>query len=183
MGTIEQALPTERSRRDELMARLFSNLQIARYNELYYSRKSATMRQFSTWSGIISALTASAVLVGMLKDGSAAGSKFAFVVWQFLTGVAAVSAAIRPILGFDSKAIQFDKAAMGHGIVKERLRRLLNSLKLSDLDDSHLVREEEIESFRMALSALDDAGDDDLKEKCWKKTLTELPSEQAWNLV
>jgi hypothetical protein len=105
------------------------------------------------------------------------------LVWQALTGLAALSAAVVPILGLDVKASQMEKAALGHSILKDRLHRLLSDLKLSELDDSHLARDREIESVGSALVSLDEPPSERLREKCWKRTLEEFPSDKAWTLV
>lgn len=164
------------------MTRLFSELQIARFNELYYQRRAAWFRRLATGANIISALAASAVLASLLASDS---KLFGWgpVVWKILTGVAAASAAIGPILGLDIKASQMEKATLGHSILKDRLHRLLSDLKLSDLEESHHARDKEIDAFRSALADLDEAPSEKLREECWKRTLEEYPSERAWTLV
>ena len=161
------------------MTRLFSELQIARFNELYYQRRSRWKRGWAIGANILAVISASAVLASLLKDGFGYGP----AVWQILTGVAAVSAAIGPALGWEIQIAQMEKAALGHSIIKERIRKLLNDLKLSDLDASHEARDDEIDAVRLALTPLDEPPRERLKEKCWLQTLRELPSEQAWALV
>lgn len=162
------------------MTRLFSEYQVARFNELYYQRRSNWLRRWTTGASIVSAVAASAVLASLLKDGFGLGPS----VWQVVTGLAAASAAIGPILGWEGKASQLEKAALGYGFVRDRLRHLLNDLKLSELDDTHVARAGEIRALVTALTALDEtASSARLKEICWKQTMDELPSEQAWNLV
>ena len=164
------------------MVGLFRDLQIARFNELYYQRRSASMHRWAVSANIVSAISASAVLLNLLKDG---GSPLGFGpgVWQLLTGLAAVSAAVGPILGWERKASQFEKASLGHGIVRERIRSLLIDLKLSALDESHRARQQEIEAVRLSLLALDEPASEKLKEKCWEQTLQEIPSDRAWTLL
>ena len=173
--------PLPESRRGELMTRLFRELQVARFNELYYQKRASWFRGLATSANIIAALASSAVLTSLLSNGNLFG--WGPIVWQVLTAIAAVSAASVPFCGLDGKASQMEKAALGHSILKERLRRLLGDLKLSDLENSHVAREEEIGAFRSALTSLDESPSDRLREQCWKRTLEEFPSEQAWNLV
>lgn len=183
MGTTMASPPIrQESRRGELMTRLFHDLQIARFNELYYQRRAAWMRFLSTSANIVSAVAASAVLAHLLKEGD---SLFGFgpVAWQLLTGLAALSAAVGPVLGLDGKAIQLDKAAFGHGVIRGRIHALLNDLKMAELDETHIARSKEIEALRTALSALDEPGSERVKERCWDQTLREIPSESAWTLV
>lgn len=161
------------------MTRLFREFQLARFNQLYYQKRAARLRTLNTGANIIAALASSAVLAGLLADGSGFGS----ILWKILTGIAATSAAIGPVLGLDEKAAQMEKAALGHSILFDRLRRLLSDLKLSDLAESHLAREQELDSVSSALSSLDETPSDKLLAKCWKQALDEFPSEQAWNLV
>jgi hypothetical protein len=179
MSTIINPSPVQESRRGELMTRLFLELQIARFNELYYQRRSRWMRRWAVGANIVAAISASAVLASLLKDGFGYGP----ALWQVLTGIAALSAAIGPTLGWETQASQLEKAALGHSILRERIRRLLNDLKLSSLDASHEARDEEIDAVRLALTPLDEPPHERLKEKCWRQTLREFPSEQAWTLV
>ena len=164
------------------MTRLFSELQIARFNELYYQRRAQWFRRLATGANIISALAASAVLASLLASDS---KLFGWgpAVWKILTGIAAASAAIGPILGLDVKASQMEKAALGHSILKDRLHRLLSDLKGSDLEESHLARDNEIEALGSALAALDEAPSERLRQKCWNQTLEEYPPDKAWTLV
>jgi len=182
MATIIASPPIQESRRGELMTRLFSDLQIARFNELYYQRRAEWMRLLSTGANTISAIAASAVLANLLKGGN---SLFGFgpAVWQLLTGLAALFAAVGPVLGLGTRATQLEKAAFGHGVVRGRIHVLLNDLKMAELDETHIARSREIEALRTALSALDERGSERVKRQCWDQTLREFPSESAWTLV
>jgi|SRR5579863_2743965 hypothetical protein len=182
MSSLTISPPSQESRRGEVMTRLFRELQVARFNELYYQRRSDWFRRLATAANVISAVAASAVLASLL---AANGQLFGWgpIVWQLLTGIAAISAAVGPVLGLDVKASQMEKAALGHSILRDRLYRLLGDLKVSDLDDSHLARDKEIESFRSALAPLDEPPTEKLREECWNRTLEEFPSDKAWTLV
>jgi hypothetical protein len=182
MSGLAVSPPLVDSKRGELMVRLFRELQIARFSELYYQRRAEWFRGWATGADIISAVAASAVLANLLASN---GRLFGWgpVVWQALTGIAAASAAIGPVLGLGAKASQMEKAALGQSILKDRLRRLLSDLKSSALEESHLARDKEIDAFGTALSALDEAPSEKLAEKCWKRTLEEYPPEKAWTLV
>ncbi len=169
------------SRRGELMSRLFRQLQEVRFNELYYQTRSSWLRHWSITSNIVAALSASAALAGLLKNNDPMG--WGPIVWQGLTLLAALSAAIGPVLGWENRAARLEKAALGYSIVRDRIRRLLHDLKLSELDESHLAREMEIEGFRGALAALDEPPSERTRRKCWDRTLEELPSDKAWTLV
>jgi hypothetical protein len=182
MGTAAISPPSLDSKRGELMTRLFRDLQVARFNELYYQRRAHLFRFWATGANVISALAASAVLASLLaSDNKLFG--WGPIVWKMLTGVAAASAAIGPILGLEIKASQMEKAALGHSILKDRIRRLLSDLKGSDLHESFIARDKEIDAFASALAALDEAPSEKLREKCWNETLEEYPSEKAWTLV
>src|ERR1700687_4949548 len=117
------------------MTRLFRELQIARFNQLYYQKRACWYRRLATGANVVAALAASAVLARLLAGDKLFG--WGPIVWQALTGIAAVSAAIGPILGFDGKASQMEKAALGHSILLDRLHQLLRDLKLSDLEQLH----------------------------------------------
>jgi len=164
------------------MTRLFSELQAARFNELYYQRRGEWFRKLATGANIISALAASAVLASLLTGNSNLWG-LGPIVWKILTGIAAAAAAIGPILGLDAKASQMDRAALGHSILRNRLRILLSDLKLSDLEDSHIGRDQEIQALGSALAALDEAPSEKLRDECWKQTLEDYPSDSAWNIV
>lgn len=183
MGSKVASPPGSDSRRAATMTRLFAELQIARFNELYYQRRSAFFKKWAKRANIVSALAASIVLAKMLtaQDGMFFG--FGPVLWQAITGLAALSAAIGPVLGLGDKAAQMEKAALGHAIVKDRIRRLLNDLKVSEIDASHLGRDSEIEAMRSALAPLDEPPVDTLREECWEMALQEYPSEGAWSLI
>lgn len=181
MGTtiVSPPIPQE-SRRGELMTRLFGDLQIARFNELYYQHRASWMRSLATGANILSAIAASAVLLRLLTSG---GSILGLAVWQSLTAAAALFATVGPVLGLGGKVTQLDKAAFGHCVVRGRIHTLLTDLKMSDLDDTHIARAKEIEALRTALSALDERASERVKMQCWDQTLREFPSESAWTLV
>jgi hypothetical protein len=172
--------PLQDSKRGELLTRLFRELQIARFNELYYQRRADWFRHLTTAANIVSALAASAVLAKLLANSQLFG--WGPAAWQILAFVAAISA-VAPVLGFETKGSQMEKAALGHAILKDRLARLLSDLKSSELGESHIARSQEIESFASALAALDEAPAQRLVEKCWERALQEFPSDQAWNIV
>jgi hypothetical protein len=175
--------PILETRREITMTRLFGELQTARFNELYYQTRASHFKRIGRWSSIVSALAASAVLANLLHDQSQLLG-FGPAVWKALTLLAALAAAIGPTLGVGDKAAQMEKAALGHSIVKDRTRRLLTDLKMSpDLTAAHECRDTEIEALRQALAALDEPGNTKTRNRCWDKTLEELPSDQAWNLV
>jgi hypothetical protein len=85
--------------------------------------------------------------------------------------------------GLEAKATQLEKAAFGYGVVRERLKRLLNDLRLRELDESHHARDGEIASLRESLAALDELGNEKVKDEAWKQTLSEYPSESAWSAL
>lgn len=174
--------PIQGSWRSDFMIRLFSDLQVARFNELYYQNRSSRMRFLARAANIVSAIAASAVLANLLRAGNALFG-WGPAVWQVLTAIAALCAAVGPIFGWEAKATQFEKAALGHAIVRERTHCLLKDLKLSEVDDTHVARSEETEALRMALAALDEPASKRVKEKCWSQTLSEFPSEAAWTLI
>jgi len=182
MGTTTAANHTvNESQRGELMTRLFRQLQEVRFNELYYQTRSSVLRRWSIGSNIVAALSASLALAGLLKEGDLWG--WGSAAWKILTLLAALSAAIGPVLGWEHRAAQLEKAALGYSIVRDRIRLLLQDLKLSDLNDEHLAREQEIEGFRCALAALDEPASEATKRRCWNRTLEELPSDKAWTIV
>jgi hypothetical protein len=175
--------PAQDSKRGELMTRLFRELQVARFNELYYQRRSAWFRFQATSANVIAALAASVVLANLLASNNNKLFGWGPLVWQVLTLLAAIFAAVGPVLGFENKIGQMEKAALGHSILKDRLQRLLSDLKGSELKESHLARDREIDAFGSALTSLDEAPSERLREQCWKETLEEYPSDQAWSLV
>jgi hypothetical protein len=185
MSSLTISPPSQDSKRGELMTRLFRDLQIARFNELYYHRRADRFRRLGTAANIISALAASAVLASLLATTSNNNKLVDWgpIVWKTLTFIAAISAAVGPVLGLEIKAIQMEKAALGHSILRDRLHRLLCDLKGSDLEESHLARDKEIDAFGSALAALDEAPSEKLREECWNRTLEEYPPGKAWTLV
>jgi hypothetical protein len=180
MGTILQAspIPTE-TQREELMIGLFVVMQKARFNVIYYGARANRMRLYATTSNVVAALASSVALVGLLSD-----SAFGPLALRILTAVAAGMAAVGPILHWDGKASQFEKAALGHGIILNRVQVLLHDLKLADgATAEHHARVSELDAFHGALTALDEAGDERLKKKAWEQTEREFPVGDAWNLV
>lgn len=167
------------SRREEVMERLFIDLQRERFNQLNYQTRSSSVKRMSTWSNVIAALAASAALTGLLTGAGGIGPR----VMQVLVGLAAISAAIGPVLGLENKASQLERAALGHAIVKDRLWSLLRDLKLSDIDDTHEARIGEIAAFSDALTALDEEPHESVKRSCWATVERELPAEQAWSII
>ncbi|MBA3975389.1 MAG: hypothetical protein C0504_14385 [Candidatus Solibacter sp.] len=174
------ANPASSDYRDIIMAQLFSDLQIARFNELYYQKRAQWHRRLSASANVISALASSAVVTALLRD-----SVFGWfpLLWLILAMLAAVCAAVVPILQLDTKASQLDKAAFGHAIVRDRIHKLLRDLKLSELDDVHLGRKAEIDSLRTTLGALDEPPHSSVINSCWDQVLHEYPSDQAWTVV
>ena len=167
------------SRREEVMQRLFTDLQVERFNQLYYQKRARTIKRLITSANIVAAVAASAALTGLLKNGQGVW----LVVFQVLMAVAAVSAAIGPVLGLEEKYSQLERAVLGHSIIKDRIWSLLRDLKLSDIDESHEAREREIAAFRNALSALDEEPHDSVRRACWEEVEHELPANRAWTIV
>jgi hypothetical protein len=171
-------------RRAQFMMRLFSDLQTARYNELYYQKRADSMRCWVLRMNMFSALASAGALVTII---GAMPETLGFKPGPFIAGCltvgAAICAAIGPVLGLESKATQLEKAGFGYCVVRSRLKRLLNTLQLEDLESSHIARDEEITAFREALSALDEAGVEKVKGDAWKQTLSELPSDSAWSAI
>jgi hypothetical protein len=167
------------SLRDEVMERLFTDLQIERFNQLYYQTRAKRTKRYIALANIIAALAASAALTGLLKVGNGPWP----VILQILMAVAAVSAAVSPVLGLESKYSQLERAALGHAIAKDRLWCLLRDLKLSDIDVSHTARESEIGAFRDALTALDEDPHDSVRKACWEQVERELPADKAWTII
>lgn len=176
MSSLTTLPPVEESRRSAFMTRAFGDYQVARFNELYYQRRAASTRAWITRANVISALAASAVLASLLKDGFGLGQ----TLWQVLTGLAAISALV-PVIGFEAKTTQFERAELGYGLVRARLRELLRDLKMAELDETFFAREREIAAIRDSLAALDaEPTKRRLSEQCWEQTLEEIPSENAW---
>ena len=167
------------SRRDEVMQRLFTDLQVERFNQLYYQKRAKTTKFRITSANVIAAIAASAAFTGLLKSGPG----LSLLVFQGLMLVAAISAAIGPVLGLEEKYAQLERAVLGHAILKDRVWCLLRDLKLSEIDDSHEAREREIAAFRDALSALDEEPHDSVRRDCWEEVERELPADRAWTIV
>ena len=171
--------PIEKSRREEFMMRLYGDLQIARFNEIYYQTRAQQARGWASRMNMLSAVASSGAFVGIIKPLPTIGP----VIPPLLTAIAAVAAACGPFLGLDAKASQFERAAFGHGLIKDRIKRLLRDLKMKDLNYEHEARDNEIEHIRSSLNALDEAGSDVIRKRAWEQTLREFPSDSAWNLV
>jgi hypothetical protein len=168
-----------RSRRDEIMERLFGDFQVAYFNQLYYQSRAKSVKRMIRWANVIAAVSASVAVTTLLKDAGAVG----FLV--VLTVLSAVSAAVAPVLGLEDKYSQLQQAGLGYTIVKDRLCGLLRDLKMSELDDSHEAREREIAAFRDALGPLDlnEEPHASLMQSCWEKVERELPAEKAWSII
>jgi len=163
-----------------MLVRLFGDLQVARYNEIYYQLRGSSKRRAAKYLKVLSAVASSAALLGMLKAIPAIGE----LVAAMLVAGAASAAAIGPIFGLESQAAQYEKAAMGHAIVRERIKGLLRDLKVREAFDAECEgRLVEIAGFTSVLVALDDNGVAAVKERAWKQTLEEYPSESAWSIV
>lgn len=181
MSSTPESVPQPLDPRGRMMTRLFADLQIARFSELFYQTRGGRMRTLANTSNIVSALSATAVVANMLSSAAAGTPQAA--VWIGMTILAAAGAAASPILGWDAKAAQMEKAALGHCIVRERIKRLLSDLKNGDLDPEHIGRDQEIDAFRLAFAALDEPGSPKTLERCWAQALKEYPSDQAWSIV
>jgi hypothetical protein len=165
------------SRRAEIMERLFTDLQVARFNQLYYQARAKSVKRLITAANVIAALAASAAFTGLLRQGGTAW------LLQLLMVVAALFAAINPVLGLEDKYSGLERAGLGHAIARDRIWNLLRDLKLSELDDAHEAREREINAFRDALSALDEEPHDSVRRSCWDEVERELPADKAWTLI
>jgi len=165
------------ARRQEIMERLFTDLQVERFNQLYYQSRADSAKFWITVTNVTAALAASAAFTGLLKSSGHAGLLTA------LTAIAAVSAAVSPVLGLEDKYSRLERAAMGHTIAKDRIWALLRDLKVSELDESHEARENEISAFRDSLSTLDGKPRDSLRRKCWETVEAELPADKAWTII
>ena len=162
-----------------MMERLFTDLQVERLNQLYYQKRAKKIKTRITWANAIAALAASAAFTGLL--GGAGG--FWTIILKALMIVAAIAAAIGPVLGLETKFAQLERAALGHAIAKDRLWCLLRDLKLSEIGDTHEAREREINAFRDALSPLDEAPHESLVRSCWEEVERELPADKAWTII
>ena len=160
--------------------RLFNEMQVARFNVIYYQTRASRMRQYSTWSNVLATVTSSVAFVGLFSASTDLGTN----ALKGLTAFAAIAALLGPVLHWDSKGSQFDRAALGHSIIMDRLRLLLSDLKVSDaVEPQHQSRIAEIEALRGALTALDEPGKNRVKLKAWKQAEEELPTSHAWDLV
>jgi hypothetical protein len=161
------------------MEHLFTDLQVARFNQLSYQTMADRQKRFIKMTNIVAAVAASAAFAGLLRNGGGAG----LLVFQILMAIAAVSAAVSPVLGLEDKYSQFSRAAMGHAIAKDRIWALLRHLKLSDFYESHAAREREINAFRDALVVLDERANRSVKKASWEQVERELPAEKAWTII
>lgn len=177
MQTEVEPLDASGSRRQEVMERLFTDLQVERFNQLYYQTRAKTLKHLIKSLHVIAVLSASAAFTELLRNSGA--------LWllQGLMIVAAISAAIGPVLGLEDKYSRLEQAALGHAIAKDRMWSLLRDLKLSDIEDAHEAREREIGDFRAALSALDEKSHDSVRRSCWEEVERELPADKAWTIV
>ena len=164
-------------RRQEVMARLFTDLQIARFNQLYYQARAKSTKRAIMASNILAALSASVAFTQLLRNSGT------LLPLQILTLVAAISAAVVPVLSLEDKYSALERAALGHTIAKDRIWALLRDLKLNEIDEGHEAREREINAFRDALSALDEDPHNSLRRKCWEEVERELPADKAWTIV
>jgi hypothetical protein len=129
-----------------------------------------------TAANVLAALAASAAFTGLLRELG--------TVWlQSLMALAAIFAAIGPVLGLEDKYSRLERAGLGHAIAKDRIWSLLRDLKVSELDETHEAREREINAFRDAFSALDEEPHDSVRRSCWEKVEQELPADKAWTIV
>lgn len=166
-------------RRAEVMCGLFNELQIARFNYLYNQELADRYAKLSKWSRIVSALAASAILAGMLSQDSIGAW-----LWKGLTALAAVTAALSPILGWDRKAYAFEKAGFAYKLIHDRVKTLLQDMKLSQLTTDHEARKAEIVAIQNSLSLLENESPrKDLIESSWARATQEYPSEDAWAAI
>jgi hypothetical protein len=175
-----QLMPLETNlgpRRAELMERLFTDLQVSRFNQLYYQTRAKSVKRLITSANIIAALAASVAFTSLLRAG---GTDW---LLQPLMVLAAIFAAISPVLGLEDKYSRLERAGLGHAIAKDRIWSLLRDLKLSEIDDTHEARAHEINAFRDALSALDEEPHDSVRRSCWEEVERELPAEKAWTII
>ena len=168
-------------RREVLMISLFSDLQSARMNYLYYQRRSDRSRKFALCANVVSALAGSAVLAGLVSNNIPGGA----TAWLGVTGLSVVAAAVGPVFGWEKSAEKQAKAAFGFSLVHDRIKGLLRDLKLSELTSDHEARSIEITKLREALSALEDeAPDTSALQKSLDEACESYPSnEKAWNAI
>jgi hypothetical protein len=179
MGATATSPPVRQNQREELMVRLFGDLQRARFNELYYQSRAASMQGWARALNMVAALAASGAFITLLMQSSPYGP----LVAKTLAGVAVAIGVIRPFLDLESKQVCFEKAALGHSVARNRLAELLRDLKLKDLDDTHRARAGEIDAWKLALSALDEPPHKKTREAAWNTMLLELPADKAWDIV
>lgn len=163
-----------------MMTRLFRELQQARFSELYLEKCAGRLRLFANVVNAVSAISATGAVVNLLT--AANQSNYAWVALT-LSSMAAIAAAAAPVLGWDSKAASYEKAAFGYRIVRERIRQLLADMKVSDVTAEQIARDAEIAAFRLAFLAVDTPDNKTMIEECWARTLEEMPSDQAWAIV
>lgn len=171
--------PPVADHREEVMCRLFQDLQVARFNQIYYQERAASLRRLTASAGIVSALAASSAFVSILKGSGLGGS----AMWLILTAAAAVCSAVVPVLHLDERASRLEQAALGHGLIRDRLFALLRDLKLAEFDEGHAARIREIDAFCDGLSALNEKPVESVLQRSWQQALREYPAEQAWTII
>lgn len=160
-----------------VMRRLVYRLQYATYSKLYYQLRAGQMRWRLKAASAGAGIASSAVLLGLL-----ATSEF-MAGWQIISGASAVASILALTLGWEAQAVQFEKAAMGHAMVQERIELLLGELRITEIDDRHVAREAEIIAFWQMLSPLDEQPRDPTRERAWSMMEQGLPMEGIWDRV
>lgn len=164
--------------RDAMMIRIFREMQEARFNQIYYQRQTVRLRWMIRGSGCVAAIAASAALASQVQTGLwGVGS----AVWSLITLIAAALAAISPLMGWDGDATKAEQAAFGHGLVCERLKRLLGDMKMTEFETDHAARAGEIDALRGSLSGFDNPPDPKSINSSYEQMMAEYPSEKAWD--
>lgn len=167
------------SRREVFMIGLFSKVQKTRFAELCYCSRLTSLKRMSRNLKIVIGVASSGALITSL-----AGIPYEEIAVRLLAGIAAVAAVMNPALNLDSRIVQCAKAVLGYSTVRERLQRLLQDLKMSEMKQSHIARELEIHSFYDALAAISESVEDKaITEPAWTQAQEEFPSEHAWDVA
>jgi hypothetical protein len=157
-------------------ARVYRQLVTVRINELYYQRQAASLQVWSKTLSSVAALASSAAVVAFLQSVHPA--------WPAgLAGLGAIAAAVAPVLGWESKSAQAEKAAFGYTTARMRLHALMRDLLQKGVDGDHFARFAEIEAWVSGLIVFDGSPDMKLLERCQDDVEKAWPADGGYEVL
>jgi hypothetical protein len=177
-GSTAQVLPTDPKLLPDVLVSLYGHLRTVRMNQKY---NEMMLHRYGSWNSAIEIMIA-------VCSSSAIGtwaiwkSEVGTPAWAVLSGIAAVLAIAKPLLGLPDKIQRYSKLSTGMGDLFFDLSLLAESVRIQKEFTPEMARtmSHTLERIKQ-LSGLEEAYTDRiLMKKCFEDVNIEIPVESLW---